>query len=181
MDNATGLPIKKESKTPKWLKGGGTPMAQKILITLDDSENALRAVAFVAKSFATDNQITLLNIMLDTATLCKMDSPELIPLFKAQQASFCNLEDKKRELVKSALKQAKQTLVEVGFPPDNVAIKIQNKKTGVARDILAEAEKGYDLIVIGRRGMSGIKEFFMGGISQKVLNGAKDVSVLIVT
>lgn len=156
-------------------------MAQKILITLDDSENALRAVAFVAKSFATDNQITLLNIMLDTATLCSMDSPELIPLFKAQQASFCTLEDKKRELVKAAMKQAKRTLVEAGFSPDNVTVKIQDKKGSVARDILTEAEKGYDLIVIGRRGMSGIKEFLMGSISQKVLNGAKDISVLIVT
>jgi nucleotide-binding universal stress UspA family protein len=161
-------------------KGGDTRMAQKILITLDDSENALRAVAFVAKSFSTDNQVTLLNVMLDSATLCNMDSPELIPLFKVQQASFCALEDKKRELVKAAMKQAKEALVAAGFSPDSVTVKIQDKKAGVARDILTEAEKGYDLIVIGRRGMSGIKEFFMGSISQKVLNGARDISVLIV-
>lgn len=156
-------------------------MAKKILIPIDDSENALRAVAFVASTFAADNQITLLNVMLDTATLCNMDSPELIPLFKVQQASFCALEDKKRELVKEAMKKSKEHLVNAGFSTDNISIKIQDKHSGVARDILTEAEKGYDLIVIGRRGMSGIKEFFMGSISQKVLNGAKDVSVLIVT
>ena len=156
-------------------------MAKKILVPIDDSENALRAVAFIANTFTADNQVTLLNVMLDTATLCNMDSPELIPLFKVQQASFCQLGDKKRELVKDAMKKAKQALVAAGFSADNISIKILDKQSGVARDILNEAEKGYDLIVIGRRGMSGIKEFFMGSISQKVLNGAKDISVLIVT
>lgn len=156
-------------------------MAKKILIPIDDSANALRAAEFVAKSLATDNQVTLMNIMLDTAALCQMDSPELIPLFKVQQTSFCILENKKRELVKNALNQAKETLVAAGFSADHIGIKIQDKQLGVARDILAEAKNGYDLIVIGRRGMSGIKEFFMGSISQKVLSGAKDISVLIVT
>jgi len=156
-------------------------MAQKILISIDDSENALRAVAFVAKTFSTDNRVTLLNVMLDTATLCNMDSPELIPYFKVQQSAFCTLEDKKRELVKEAANKARETLLGAGFSADNITIKIQDKKKGVARDILAEGEQGYDLIVIGRRGISGIKEFFMGSISQKVLNGAKDISVLIVS
>jgi nucleotide-binding universal stress UspA family protein len=156
-------------------------MAQKILISIDDSENALRSVAFVAKTFSRDNQVTLLNIMLDTATLCNMDSPELIPYFKVQQSAFCTLEDKKRELVKEAAKKAKEILLGAGFSADHVTIKIQDKKNGVARDILAEGEQGYDLIVIGRRGISGIKEFFMGSVSQKVLNGAKDISVLIVS
>jgi len=50
----------------------------------------------------------------------------------------------------------------------------------VARDILKEAGNGYDLIVIGRRGISGIREFFLGSVSQKVFSGAKDISVLIV-
>ncbi|MBI5894787.1 MAG: universal stress protein, partial [Desulfobacterales bacterium] len=70
--------------------------------------------------------------------------------------------------------------IEAGFPADGVTIKIEDKKRGVARDILAEAEKGYDLIVIGRRGLSAVKDFFLGSTAQKVFNGAKDISVLIV-
>jgi nucleotide-binding universal stress UspA family protein len=34
--------------------------------------------------------------------------------------------------------------------------------------------------VLGRRGISGIKEFFLGSISQKVINTVKDVSVVFV-
>ena len=67
-----------------------------------------------------------------------------------------------------------------GFSSDKVAIKIENKKHSVARDILDEAEDGYDLIVMGRRGIAGLKEFFLGSTSQKIFNGAKEISVLIV-
>lgn len=155
-------------------------MTQKILIAVDDSENAARAVEFVARHFSKENQVTLLNVMLDTAALCKMDSPELIPLFKSQQTSFCSLEDKKRELVQQAIQKAKKTLVSAGFSSDKVAIKVEDKKHSVARDILDEAEDGYDLIVMGRRGIAGLKEFFLGSTSQKVFNGAKEISVLIV-
>jgi len=155
-------------------------MTQKILISIDDSENALRAVEFVANSFSKDNKVTLLNVMLDTAALCDMDSPELTPLFKAQQTSFCTLEDKKRELVNSAVKKAKEILTAAGFAKENITTKVENKKRGVARDILDESKKGYDLIVIGRLGVSGFKDFFLGSVSNKVFNGAKDISVLIV-
>ena len=71
-------------------------MAKKILIAMDDSDNAARAVELVAKSFATDNTVVLFSVLLDTAALCKMNSPELSPLFRSQQSNFCALEDKKR-------------------------------------------------------------------------------------
>jgi nucleotide-binding universal stress UspA family protein len=155
-------------------------MTQKLLIAVDDSENAQRAVDFVAKSFARGNQVTLLSIVLDTESLSKMESPELTPFFKSQRAIFCILEDKKRELIKAAAKKAREKLLSAGFAPEMIEVKVQNKKRGVARDILAEAEKGYDLVILGRRGISGIQEFFMGSTSYKVFNGAKDISVLIV-
>jgi nucleotide-binding universal stress UspA family protein len=155
-------------------------MAENILIAVDDSENALRAVDFVAKSFSKLNRITLFSVLLDTATLCQMDSPELTPLFTAQQSSFCALQDKKRELVSEALEKAKTTLLSAGFDAKNIVVKIANKKKGVARDILEEAQEGFDLIVLGRRGLSGVRDFFLGSTSTKVFNGARDISVLIV-
>lgn len=155
-------------------------MAQKILIAMDESENAIRAVEFVAKRFSTANAVTLFSVLMDTAALCNMESPELTPLFKSQQNSFCLLEAKKRDLVTQAMEKAKAILAEAGFGGDKVRVKIENKKSGVARDILKEAADGYDLIVLGRRGISGIREFFLGSVSQKVFSGAKDISVLIV-
>ena len=155
-------------------------MAKKILIALDDSENALRAVQYVADNFQNHAAVTLFSVVSDTASLCDMNSPELTPLFKSQQSSFCQLEDKKRNLINAASEKGKQILCGAGWDPAYVDAKAEPKKKGIARDIVQQASQGYDLIVIGKHGMSGIRDFFLGSISQKVLQLAKDTSVLIV-
>lgn len=156
-------------------------MSQKIMIAIDDSENAMRAVSQVAKTFSKDTRITLFSVLPDTATLCDMNSPELTPLFKSQQASFCQLEDKKRSLVTEACNTARQMLIDAGFPEHHIEIRTGVKKKGVARDIVIAAEGSFDLIVLGKHGLSSIRDFFMGSVSQKVLQLAKGTSVLIVS
>ncbi len=155
-------------------------MGQKILVAFDDSENAMRAVEFITKSFTTDHRITLFSVILDTATICDMDNPSLTPYFMAQKGAFCSVEDQKRTLVNEALQKAKELLIKAGFEEEHIVIKVETKKKGVARGIIDEAASGYDAIVMGRRGLSGIKEFFLGSVSQKVLQSAKAVSVLLV-
>ena len=155
-------------------------MSKKILVAIDDSENALRAVEFVSNSFSTDNQVTLFNVIPDMATLCEMNSPELTPYFTSQQSAFCLLEDKKKELVGQALKKAKTMLLDAGFHENNITTKAALKNKGIARDIIQEAYDGYNVLVMGKRGVSGIKDFLLGSVSQKVFSLAKDVSVLFV-
>jgi nucleotide-binding universal stress UspA family protein len=155
-------------------------MAKKLLVAFDDSENAMRAVEFVANYFSPDNKVTLFNVIPDTAALCEMNSPELTPYFTAQQDSFCILEEKKKDLVRNAHQKAKNMLIDAGFEEKNITLKTEVKKSGIARDIVQEAQAGYDAIVLGRRGLSGIKEFILGSVSQKVFTLAKDISVLVV-
>ena len=155
-------------------------MAKQILVAIDDSENAMRAVEFVADTFTVDNRVTLFNVVQDTAAMCEMNSPELTPYFTSQQSSFCLLENKKKALVDKALKKSKTILVDAGFDEENITIKSELKKNGVARDIVKEAQSGYNIIVMGKRGVSGIKDFLLGSVSQKVFHLAKDISVLFV-
>ena len=155
-------------------------MSKNILIAFDDSANAQRAVETVSVTFAKDSRVTLFSVAMDTEALCKMNSPELTPYFRSQQSAFCTMEDKKKELVETAIQRAKATLVSMDFKKTNINIKHEALKEGVARDIIREAQEGYDVVVIGRRGSSGIKDFFFGSTSQKVLNAAKDVAVFIV-
>jgi nucleotide-binding universal stress UspA family protein len=155
-------------------------MGQKILVAFDDSENAMRAVEFIATSFTKEHKITLFSVIPDTAAICDMNSPSLTPYFVSKQATFCALEDQKKELVDQALQKAKGLLMKAGFEETNVTIKCQTKRKGVARDIIDEARSGYDTIVLGRRGLSGIREFILGSVSQKVFNAARDISVMVV-
>ena len=155
-------------------------MGLNILVAFDDSDNAMRAVEFVSKSFTHDSRITLLSILQDSIALCDMNSPELTPYFLTQQSAFCALEEKKKDIINEAMEKAKGTLVRSGFMEKNISLKVEKKKSGIARDIINEAHSGFDLIVIGRRGLSGIMEFILGSVSQKVLQYAKDTSVMVV-
>jgi nucleotide-binding universal stress UspA family protein len=118
---------------------------------------------------------------MDIPAVCDLNSPELHPLFVEKQISLCSIEDKKKELVKQAMDEAKKSLMEAGFSEKKITIKMEVRKKGIARDIIAEAEAGYDTVVMGRRGLSSIAEFFIGSVSQKVLHGTKDVSVILVS
>jgi len=155
-------------------------VGQKILVAFDDSENAMRAVDYIASSFSKEHEIALYSIIPDTAAICDMNSPSLIPYFQERQASFCAIEDQKKELVEEALQKAKGLLVSAGFDEKNITTKIQTKDKGIVRDIINEANTGYDTIVVGRKGHSGVKEFILGNVSQKILQLARDVSVILV-
>ena len=98
-------------------------MAKKILVAFDDSENAMRAVEFIATSFTKEMEITLLSVLPDTTAICDMNSPSLTPYFISKQVEFCALEDQKKELVNEAMQKAKEILLNAGFKENNITIK----------------------------------------------------------
>jgi len=156
-------------------------MAQKILLAVDNSKNALKAVRYVAKTVNTDAAVTLLNILPDPAVACGMDTPSLTPVFKQNREIFCSIEDTKKQVMQLFMEDAKKILVKAGFSSKNVATKIRKKRSGIARDILKEAQRGkYHTIVIGRRGLTGIKKFMFGSVSNKVVKYADMASVVVV-
>jgi nucleotide-binding universal stress UspA family protein len=98
-------------------------MSKKILVAFDDSDNAMRAVEYVAQTMNRDSHVTIFSVLQDTATLCDMHSPELIPYFKSQQEAFCVLEEKKKEHLTEAQCKAKALLVANGFAEYQIQVK----------------------------------------------------------
>ncbi len=155
-------------------------MEKKILVAFDNSENSVKAIEMIGEIFTRDHKITILSIIPDTAAVCSLCGSELSPHFTSQQSVYCAMEEKHRDTMEEAQKKAKKMLVQKGFPEENIKLKIEITKKGVARDIVHESMSGYSTIVMGRRGYSGIKEFFMGSVSHKVISVSKDVSILVV-
>jgi nucleotide-binding universal stress UspA family protein len=156
-------------------------MASKILIAVDESKNSMKAVNYVAKGMNSAATVTLFSVLPDATAACGLDSPTLTPLFRKSRQAFCAIEDTKKDTVKAFMQEAKKVLVESGFASKNVAIKILKKKTGIARDVLKEVERGkYDTLVIGRRGLSGVKQFVLGSVSNKIVKFVKKASVIVV-
>jgi nucleotide-binding universal stress UspA family protein len=156
-------------------------MENKILLALDNSNNSLKAVKYVADNVMPTAMVTMFSVLPDPTAACELDGPSLAPIFKQNIKTFCTIEDAKKAAVEGFMEEAQKTLVKAGFPSKNVAIRIRKKKVGIARDILKEVERGkYDTIVIGRRGLSGIKQYVFGSVSNKVLHLAKKVAVVLV-
>ena len=129
-----------------------------ILVGFDGSENAHRALEEALEFARADTQITVVGAAQDPA-----------PPGRVLPPGAEDLEERRHEL-----EDARRHLAELGRDADVVAV------SGAPADVLVgEAEKrGADLIVVGRRGLSGSERLVMGSVSSKVARLAR-CSVLI--
>ncbi|MFH1153765.1 MAG: universal stress protein [Pseudomonadota bacterium] len=155
-------------------------MSGTILIAFDESANARKAITFVADHFTRDHGVTIFHVVPDTAAACGLNSPSLTPYFNSQRTSFCLMESQRAKIVEDMVEQARDLLLKAGFGKDSIQVKIQTQDKSIASDIIQEARSGYDIVVMGRKGSPGIKEYLMGSISQKVLNALEETSLILV-
>jgi len=156
-------------------------MPQKILIALDGSEISSKVVEFAAKTVSKNSFITLFSVIPNVDLLCELDPPFIKGFAPKQYPDYCRtIQDEKKQLLEETLQAGIQVFLVAGFKAESILTKIEIMKNDIALTIIEEARTGYDLIVLGRRGHSGLKKFLFGSVSQKVLQAVKDISVLIV-
>ena len=79
------------------------------------------------------------------------------------------------------LNVAVRRLEKTGVSSDRISTKIVTGMTSRAKAIIEEAKKGgYGTIVVGRRGHSRVEQFFMGRVSNKVVQLGKKMAVWVV-
>ncbi len=156
----------------------------KLLIALDSSKGAWRAVEYVARTFGNTPgvQVTLFHVLSglppafwdDGHILEEKERDSRQRLVAAWQQ---DQEKKWRDLVR----QAHQHLSAAGLAPEGVHHQFKPKYFDVAEDILDEAQAGgYDTVVMGRRGLGLAKSILLGSVTRKVVDNAKDCAVTIV-
>ena len=156
-------------------------MPQKILVALDGSEISSKIVEFSAKTVSENSVITLFSVVPNVDLLCELDPPFIKGFVSKKYPDYCRaIQDEKRQVLEKTLETARQLFLDAGFKAESISTKIEVMKFDVALTIIEEARTGYDLIVLGRRGHSGLKKFLMGSVSQKVIHTIKDISILIV-
>ena len=78
--------------------------------------------------------------------------------------------------------EAKYRLINAGFDPGRITTMPVVGVSSRAGAIVQEAkENGYGTIVVGRRGLSKVAEFFLGGVSNKIIHLAKEMAVWVVS
>ena len=85
------------------------------------------------------------------------------------------------EKAKSIAKEGKERLISAGIPEENVVVKFQSQKQGIARDILKELDEGdHGILVLGRKGVKDISQFGLGSKANKLLHYARVLMMCLV-
>jgi len=156
----------------------------KLLIALDSSEGAWRAVEYVAKTFGQTAgvQVTLLHILSGLPPAFWDDGHVLQDKEReARQRLVASWRKEQEKNWLDLVNKAHQHLTAAGLAKEAVANKFKPKYYDVAEDIIDEAQtEGFDTVVMGRRGLGMAKTLLLGSITRKVVDSAKGFAVTIV-
>ena len=144
-----------------------------ILIAVDESENARRAVSYVGQFLAVIKGFKVLILHV-------IRQPE--EDYFATSSEKDQWLDQYKLKVDAMLKDYRQILIRAGFAPEDVSVRSTLRYCpSLAECILAERDQtGYSTIVVGRQGLSRSEEFLFGSVSSKIVNHARDCTVWVV-
>jgi nucleotide-binding universal stress UspA family protein len=144
-----------------------------ILIAVDESENARRAVSYVGQFLAVIKgfKVLILHVI-------RQPEEDYFPTSSEKDQWFGQYKLK----VDTMLKDYRQILIRAGFAPEDVSVRSTLRYCpSLAECILAERDQtGYSTIVVGRQGLSRSEEFLFGSVSSKIVNHARDCTVWVV-
>ena len=144
-----------------------------ILIAVDASENAKRAVQYVRDVIGglPGFHVTVLSIISEPSEDYFVNADERNAWVEKENAA-----------AKRILDEYRQMLIQAGFRDEDVTVlAVMKSCASIAECILDEQRKlGCGTVVIGRRGISKKEEFMFGSTSTKILHIAKDCSIWVI-
>jgi nucleotide-binding universal stress UspA family protein len=153
---------------------------KRILLAVDGSLAAMDAVRYVGAFFSpARTEVVLFHVHAEApeAFLDLKRDPEYgadgLPIGDWSLFTHKNIDE--------FIGEAEGILGGAGFTKGRVIRKIQQKRVGVARDILNESRQGYDAVVIGRVGLSNVKDVTMGSVAGKLAGRTHPVPIVLVT
>ncbi len=171
---------------PLWIVSTTTSTSNRLLIGLDLSEGSMKAVEHVCHTFSCGvpiKSICLFHAIRGIAPERRYIARSFAPVEQRQWVSKATREIQRvKAEISGVMKEARKRLERAGIPGNMVTGKVVCGARSRAEAIVEYARlEGYGTIVLGRRGLSRIKEFFIGRVSNKVLNMVRNRSVWIVS
>jgi len=160
---------------PVWIVEGFIH-SKKILVCMDGSENAIKAVDHAGFMLSgTDCKITIYHSLRHLRRYVPKETlaaaPDLEQIWKARTG----------QQISPSIKKAREMLLGAGLQPDQITTKVVDGSRSAAHDILKEAhDNDYGTIVLGRRGVSALKEFFIGSVTSQILHDSMGLAIWIV-
>lgn len=146
---------------------------KKIMIAVDESDNARRAVAYVGKLVGS---IKGFNILI--LHVIREPEEDFFPT-SAERDKWLDAYKLKTDAM---LKDYRELLVDAGVAPADVSVRsILRLCPSLAECILMERQQTQcHTIVVGRQGLSRSEEFLFGSVSSRIVNHARNCTVWVV-
>jgi nucleotide-binding universal stress UspA family protein len=154
-------------------------MPREIMIAVDDSRHSKIAVDYAINFYQAVKEVKFALIYVQRTI-----SQYLLDEAKTDSQAYAELEKvnrKNAEIAQQLLDKYKAQMVTAGIAEDSVQQKSQPRVFGVAKDILQAGTAGhYDALIMGRRGLSGLQDMFIGSVSANIVNNSADIPVWLV-
>lgn len=160
---------------PVWLLKG-LIRSKEVMIAMDNSDNAIRAVDHAGFILAgTECSITLFHSKRKLERFLPKElltgAGKLEKMWKAAASQD----------IAPTMEKGKALLVERGIAADQISIKIIEGSRSAAADILKASRKGgFGTLIMGAKGATTDKEVSLGSITRKVLQDFDDMALWIV-
>ena len=160
--------------------------SKKVLVAVDASENANRAVLYTAEIVGNSPDFTVALLHVE-----RLPERDIFP-DESQWKAACSAQEQE---VRTFLDDARRTLEAKGVPADAISVEYVvhcrspfysppphcSLGHSISQNILSAAEQGgYGTVVIGRRGLSKTEEFLFGSVSTKIIHSARNCTVWVV-
>jgi len=153
---------------------------KKVLIPIDGSGQSLAAVRYIGGVLKPEKTKIIL-FHVDPAMPESFLDLEKSPEFRSRLAPLRAWAAQQKKFIDDTMTKASKILFISGFPADAVSVKIQTKKTGIARDILHEAGTGeYKMVVVGRTGINKFKDLVLGSVANKLIGNLVNIPLVVV-
>jgi nucleotide-binding universal stress UspA family protein len=153
--------------------------SNKILVALDGSERAFRTVQYLCSFKPFLKKKLVLHNIITKVPVCYYDLQKETFSAGATSAVYA-WESAYKVQMEEFMEKARMQLIAAGFNPEAISIVIAERKSGIARDIMDEAKKGYDALLIRRRGGSRtLLPFIMGSVSTKLVEKAGYIPIML--
>jgi nucleotide-binding universal stress UspA family protein len=152
---------------------------KKLLLAVDGSKQSFGAVRYVSQVFPPKRlEVVLFHVM--TKIPDSFWDIDKSPRFRHKLAPVAAWASQQEKFIKEFMEKSRQLFLSRGLPEERVTVKIQERKAGIARDIVSEAQNGYDAVVVGRWGTSKLKDLIWGSIANKLVGHLVHVPLWVV-
>jgi nucleotide-binding universal stress UspA family protein len=153
---------------------------RKFLIAVDGSPHSLNAVSYAAQYCGPAGVKVNLMHILPTAPETLWDLEKDTHFKEKMTTQYVEWSKNARQLAQQFLDEALDLLVGAGIPEDEVGLVLQERKAGIARDIMEESVRGYEAVVVGRGGLSNREAPFLGSVSNKIVEKIDAIPVWVI-